>query len=430
MELIVFFTTASVGVYRGVRRPEGILSLSFIVSIIFIGFWGPQFWLLSESNSLPPGAISKTILMATLCLAMAIGGYEASQKSARWKNALKQPEVNYVAVTWWLLSVGIATLALLSTLPSHLRESRQPEGPVAMIAFLSTSLAISFGFALTGWMRTKNRSYLLPLGISAAFMLYRVFVVAKRTAVAEIALVVLGALWFTRGKRPPTWIGLVAVPGLVILLAFGKSYRHALHDGAGQWAAHGVSVEAMGEAATTAVERMDLSEAATSVATAETTNAAFAIEAKSRTWDYDLGTADLVTVGRLLLPRQLFGDLRDHIIPTTQSAPDGFKVFGYREPLGTPTTGIARAYEAFGYFGSLLFFAFSYSIGIVYRAARSGSALAMGIWANAVFTMANTISHDTNRFWLGVIRLIVLVVPALIVCRGRSSLSNSREIEV
>jgi len=405
---------------RGLASKERAASFQYILGVLFAVLWVPQIVRHSGSQGQNSFATESFSLIVVLCTAATLIGFEIGRKRGTTNDKVASPShfrfgMAHLPIAAGLMSAaGFTALAYLSTLPEEQRNERSPEGDIVMVAFLSKAIEISFAFCYVGIRRGGSKFLWLLLILDAIFIGYRIVFIAKRSVLAEIALVIISAEWFTRRKSLPILfcIALIAAPPIV--LTFGALYRRGVESTNGQWGGRNVGGESIGSGLQNVQDNLDSRTNFTNMAASEAMNAIAGIEAKKQTGDYNFGTADINAIIKMLVPRQVFGSVRDYLLlPGVGN--DSYKVFRYIPKKGTPTTGFATSFEAFGYFGCLMFFAFGWVVAIVFNRAERGDLLSQALYAHVVFATVNAFTHSTNRLPIAGIRVAILVVPAFLI---------------
>ncbi len=395
------------------RRPEGILSLPFLVGGTMLAMYGPQLLALSADPTLPSHGVDRLILITTGCILALTWGYQSPN---RCKLSFRAPSDDELELTAWFVSlVGVFGLILLSRVPDAERAIRSPTGIIVIIDFLAKNLQIGFGIAALCWLRRRTPATWTILLLDSVFILYRLVVVSKRTVVVETAIAIAVALWLTRRKRTPTWLGVAAIPFMFVIIAFGNQYREATSDGLGQYGALEIALPRRLAAAREVMSDLDFRKTLRVVGCYELRNAVMDIEAKTRTRDFTYLKLEYNQTVRIFLPRSVFGEWRDAFM--FELPDDAYRVYGYVRKRGTPPTGMATSYLGFWYLGIFEFWVIGFFVASLMSRAEAGSMFAMCIWPHLLMRSMLSVTHAVDRLPTAFVGVLIVVLPCCILAR-------------
>lgn len=383
----------------GFQKPQRMLQYPFLATAIFSGWVLPQLAGLStEPTRFPPGALSKTIFMTLLCVVACYVGHIIN----------KRP---FSAFNWSFDHRRLLTAATVISLigsyffyrVSLLREDAgsQWSGEITILAFFSELMTVGLVVAVVTYLHHPSRWALAIIGFDLIFFFDRIVIHGRRRAVIELSMIIGLALWFRFRKLPPRpLIAAILLVGALWINSVGD-YRSVMLGTEGQGLAGITQIDFVGNLRRIATE-----------GGSELTNALHDIEAFDQRGNFDWGKRYWNRFVRLYVPGQLIGEevKRSMMLPQDPAA---LILFGYRSPTGSTRTGISHVFQSFWYFGAIEFLIIAYFMRSFFRAADRGHFVAqillMLIFAGAL----ESITHNTERFFLAWPRIILFLGPVL-----------------
>ena len=391
----------------------------FLIATVYIGWVTPQLVGLSLAPpyDLPPGALSKTIVMATLCLAALFFGYTLNKKPARlfwWK--FNDDRLILCAAGLSLFGAyfffQVAAMAELAT-----AEYRgQWSGAITIYVFLSNSLTVGMVIALVMHLLRPRWTTLAIVGFDLIFFLIRIVIQGRRAAMVELGMITLMALWFRRHWLPPRWFIIISIVGGALLINSIGEYRNAMTaEDRFNWS--GASLQSIFE--------IDFVGNLRSIATGEKgteelRNAVMNIEAADELGVYDYGLSLWNQFIFAFVPGQWFGpDVKQGL--TIDFGNDAKAYFNFVPYPGTTLTGFSDAFLSFWYFGAIKFFLAGLIVSRWYLAAINGNIVAQMVMMLIITDAMQLVTHSTGTFFLGFIDIGIFLLPALLLSRVRFS---------
>lgn len=412
--LVAFAIMCFLLVAQGLFSRDAIYQYPFLAGCVFAAFILPQVLGLAHDRFLPPGALSATLLLATLSAAMCwIGAWTAHRplRAFNWDY-----DERYLLIASAVLSaMGGYFYFKLSRLPPELLENTQWTGlPVAYL-FLARVLTYGFALAVLLYARNGSKLALLIAAYGALFYLDRIVINGRRQDLVEFLTILLLAFWFQRRWRIPRSVALAGMfAGGLFINSIGDYRALSLEQGEPQW---------------DQISKIDFLGNFLQIAErggAEVRNAAYNIAAVSRSMQFDFGLSHWNATIFAYVPAQLVGSsIKDAlIIPIPQPA---LEEFLYQPALGSTWTGLSDAFQSFWYFGCLKFFVIAYVMQKFWLAARNGSLTAQLVYMLIPAYALESITHGTQRFLDPWIHLAVFLLPALLLSRRRARKSRPPE---
>lgn len=397
----------------GLRQRERYLQFPILASAVFLGWLLPQFLGLTKWDAQPPGALSKTVLMAIFCLGAAHWGYVKNKQAAQlfdWtfnrRKLLKSSAILSLLGAFFFFKVGQVAAE------ANMLYGGAWTGIITIYVFFAQMLTVGFAIALILHLRRPSLGTWLILGFGLLFYLHRVIIAGRRAALAELFLMTMFALWFNRGWAPPRTavIGAFVVGALVINSA-GDYRGTMLGEDRSTWSGAGISqilsIDFIG----------NLSRIAEGTAGGEEVrNAVLTVEAVDRRLSFDYGLSIWNAFVHQYIPGQLIGGNLKAALAINLEDPASAE-FGHTPWTGTTYTGLADSFRSFWFFGAIKFFLIGYITSRWYRAATTGNFGAQLAVMLSMTAALHAITHTTHHFFLIFIQLAAFTLPVLIYAR-------------
>jgi hypothetical protein len=397
----------------GTLRSERTFQFPFLTAVAFAGYLLPQIIGLTQEPYLPDGALSKTVFMAALCLAAAYWGYVSNRNQARtfqnWTFSYRRLVKGSAALT----AIGAFFYYKVSLLAAEvsLATGGQWTGVITIYVFFSQMLTIGFVLALVLHLKRPSWPTLAIVLFGLAFYLERVLIHGRRSAMIELFLIIVMALWFNRRWAPPRWSVIAGVmAGTLLVNSIGDYRSTMLEADSTTWSGAGLT-EVL------EIDYLGNLERNFTVGGFDVTNALYRIEAADRTLAFDYGFAVYNAFVTLYVPAQIVGAVLKSALKINIVKRDNSPL-GHTPHTGTTVTGISEAFLSFWYFGAGMFFLIGRIANRWYKAAVNGGSIgnqtvAILIAYPALLAFPSSLSYFFFKFF----ELLIFLAPVLLWAR-------------
>jgi hypothetical protein len=370
-----------------------------LAAAVFSGWVLPQLIGLSiNSQSLPPGAIEKVLLMTLLCVWACWLGHSLNKRPFNAFNwSFSYHRLLVVAALYSLIgSYFFYRVSLLSP-----DAGSNWSGPITIFAFFASLLTYSLVIAVVSYIHEPSSWALIIVSYNLVFYFDRIVLHGRRRAAIELLIIVGLALWFRYRKLPPrALIAGTLVLGTLWINSIGD-YRSAV-----------VGEDISGLSATTQIEYIDNLREIFTEGGLELRNATYNIEAFDRRKNFDFGFSLWNAFIKLYVPGQWVGeDLKQWLM--LPQDPAASIEFGYIPHSGATDTGMSDSFESFWYFGAVKFLLIAYYMRSFSRAANQGHFVSQVVLMLVFAGALESITHGTERFFMIWPKLIAFLGPAL-----------------
>lgn len=392
----------------GVSRRERTFQFPFLTAVGFAGYLLPQIIGLTREPYLPHGALSTTIFMAFLCLGAAYSGYILNKRPARIFQQWQLSHRKLVISSAVLTLVGAFFFYKVSLLAAEvsLQHGGQWTGIITIYVFFSQLLTIGFVLALVLQLKRPSWPTLLITLFGLAFYLERIIIHGRRSAMIELFLIIVLALWFNRRWAPPRWSVISGVIVGVLVVNSIADYRSTMLEGdRTTWTGAGLSeimeIDYWGNL------KRNFSEGGFDVK-----NALYRIEAIDQNLSLDYGTALYNDFVRRYVPAQIIGpDLKMSLM--VDIGVKDYGNLGYTAVTGTTLTGLSDSFSSFWYLGAFKLFLIGIIVSRWHKAAECGGIPAQVIVILVAYPALLALPFSTSQFFLKFFELAIFLVPAL-----------------
>lgn len=402
----------------GALRSERTFQFPFLAAVAFAGYLLPQITGLTHEPYLPDGALAKTAFMAALCLAAAYWGYVSNTKHVRafenWTFSYSRLVKGSAALT----AIGAFFYYKVSLLSAEvtLATGGQWTGVITIYMFFSQMLTIGFVIALVLQLKRPSWATLAIVLFGLAFYLERGIAHGRRSAMIEIFLIVVMALWFNRRWAPPRWSIISGVMiGVLVVNSIGDYRSTVREEGRMAWSLSGVlEIDYLGN-----LERNF------AVAGFDMTNALYRIEAADRALDFDFGLSMYNAFVTYYVPAQIVGsDLKNAL--KLKFAEQDNSPLGHTPHTGTMLTGMSEAFLSFWYLGAGLFFLIGTIANRWYRAAANdGNIAAQSVAILIAYPALLAFPASLSYFFFKFFELLIFLLPVLLFARTSNKTARS-----
>jgi len=408
--LIVLTVLTLVIIVGAIIDPVHIYQYPFCAAAVIVGFIIPPLSGLLRTQHLPPWSIERYILTCILCLAMAWLGDSCAKRYSRPRARL----VVYDARRWLLGSTLLIFVGGLAYLQSRLlfrAEYNMSTGLPTALSFFTTLLRYGFIMMVIYLLRTRSRYALFVACLSGLYYLDRIILFGRRQDAFEFVFVLVGAVWFTLGKRLPRMIvAAVIVAGAIGATSVG-AYRSVVVSTSGErdWAKLR-DVNVLEGFRDSVVE-----------GSSETLSGIYLMAASAAEDAFDFGAYHWNVLVFNYVPAQVFGaEFKESLyIPGPDLIAIAEQRYGFAPSDGTTVTGMVDCYASFWYAGSLKFFLIAYVMQLLYLRAVRGSLMAQSVYLFMMGMALHALTHHTQFFFSSWVHLIFFWVPVMFYA-GRS----------
>jgi hypothetical protein len=391
---------------QGMLGRGAIYQYPFLAGATFGGYVLPQLIGLSNDRFLPPGSVSATLVMASLCAAMCWVGAAAAGKPVH-RSYPDYDERRLLIVSTFLSLIGAYFFYAISRLPPEMFQGTQWTGlPVAYL-FFARVMTYGFALAVLLYARTRSRLALALVIYGTMFYLNGIIIGGRRQDLVEFSMIFLMAWWFQRDRCLPRPLMLAGVVLGVLFVNSTGEYRTATGAKEGPKWDEVANIDFVGN-----IERL------TAHGGPELTNAAYNIAAVDRSMKFDLGVYHWNALVFSYVPAQIVGADLKHILYLPLAMPAREEFF-YSPVTGSTATGLSDAFQSFWYFGCLKFFLIAFVMQKLWWAARSGSITAQLCYMLMPVQALQAITHTTHYFVAPWVHIAIFLLPALMFARRR-----------
>lgn len=400
-------------ILRYSARRVMMIQYPFLVSLVIAGWAFPQLIGIYIMGTVPPDALSKTVLYIILCLLFAVWGYSITNKTykmANWQYSQQK------------LQSAAAALMILGTF-FHLRFSALAAeatslyggfwtGIITIYVFLASMLTVGFVLAIGAYIQKPTLINGAMILSGLVLYLLRIIIYGRREETVELLLIVGLFFW-----RKYSW-----VPSRLILLGaivVGTLFVTA----AGDYRAVMISTDNYGWSGATLSAILDINflEIFTSRFTdplmnQELKNAALSISAADIRMEFNGGLSLWNRFVSYFIPGQIIGyDLKQSLMFSLPNL--ALEEFNHIPWPGTTYTGFSDSFLSFWYFGAFVFFAIGSIMRRWFIAAARGSLTALMVLMLISTQSLIAVTHNSYDFFLYFVNLTVFLFPALLFAR-------------
>ncbi len=397
----------------GLRRRDRMIQYPFLAAGVFVGWVLPQLFGLSSYASWPSGALEKTIVMATLCMAGCWAGYVLNRRRAR----LFDWELDRRRLVWGsaaLMLLGAYFFYQVGQLAADViaEHGGAWTGIITIYLLLARLLTVGFVIAVVLHLDRPTKATLTMVLFGLAFYLNRIVIHGRRAAMAELTLMALMALWFQRRWLPSRGLMVsILLVGALVINSIGDYRSTMLGGDRYSWSGAGLEaildIDYVGNLQRIAEGRQG---------NFELINALYEIEAADRTLNFDYGLSLWNGFVQRLVPGQLVGvDVKQSLYLERWGSAE--RILGHEAHSGSTLTGITDAFQSFWFFGAIKFVLIGFIMSRWWRAANAGNRVAQMVLMLCISASLHAITHTTNHFFLVFVEIAAFLLPALVFAR-------------
>lgn len=399
--LILFAGVCLALIGWGMLEPGRVCQFPFLAGATFAGFVLPQAAGVVLQGHPPPGT-DAALIMCILCSAMCWAGWASSDAPVPWLNVDFDPN-RLLVVSAVLSGIGAIAFAMIARLPDELLETGGWSGVAVVYFFFAQVLRYGFGLAMLILLAYRSRWALAIVAFDCLALYETIVIRARRGFTVEFLLALACSFWFVYRKTLPRW----AIPILLVAGVLGitgaQAYRMTMYQDQkyGGSLRHDVPWDEIAR-----IDFVDVFMSYNQEESYEFRNLAYLM---NTTDDFDGGLSYWNEFVFIFVPAQVVGaETKEKLrfdLPGEVTDP--------HSPNGTTITGAGDSYQAFGWFGCLVFFGMAFVLRRFYATAMSGSLLAQLIYLLIITSALHTVTHHTKWFVTGSVHMAIFLAPGL-----------------
>jgi hypothetical protein len=402
----------------GLAKPGRIYQYPFLAGVVFAGYLLPEALGLINDMTLPEGGYATAMMVAILCgIALYLGStwHVKPFTALQWKF----DPARLLVGALFLSLFGAAFTILLGTLPEEMLMEAQWSGTTVAYQYLAQTQLFGLALAATTFASRPSKLALGILIFDLAFYSGTVFVAGRRAITVKIGVILLSALWFKYRWAPPR-LAVIGVVLAAVLLVFSIGQYRALTGTAayGGWGGHlptleeFASIDFVGNFARTPKE---------GTGAHELRNAIYDLAAVQATGDYNFGKWYWNGFVFTALPAQILGrELKDALMFDLRNL--SFDTYQFQALIGGTHTFISDTFQAFWYFGAIVFFVIGRILGSLYHAAMNGHVVAQVAYMTSIGDGLLAITHESVWYFTPWVFFFIFMVPVFLYARIRAPL--------
>jgi hypothetical protein len=376
------------------RRRAGYLELPFLFGAMFLIWYLPQVWVLVDAPQINQPSLARLLSMSFICvLALTFGWLQGVGKDQTSIRALEMPTERMILPVVGITLFAAAMEVLISTRPVEELTASQWTGPITILSFFRSVGVVSLVASLA--MILKERS-IYTVGIAACnLMLYlpRVLVYFRRADIFELALAMMLALYFVRGRTVPR-LGLAAAAIAGFFLVHGVGELRSLGGG--------YQLTENRELATRIPSLQDIAgidwvaslKFRDPSARSEVRNALEFIEVAERTGSLTMGAQFWNMLIHAYVPGQILGtEFKRSLLIGASLQEAALDETFYVGVTGATATGFPPVYQDFWMLGAFVFAISGFITGVLFRRARYGQLTGYLMYGSIVTLGVHTLTH-------------------------------------
>jgi hypothetical protein len=388
------------GLIQGVR----INQFPFLAALVFLGFIVFPLFGLLNTKYLPAWSLERYLIMSILSvIAIYCGDYLARRKQVEVLKFIQYDRNKWLFASWLLVVIGsIAYLKYRSLFQSG---SDVLTGGMVAVNFVVVLIRYGFVMVMLLFLWTKSRYALLLIILCGFYYFDRIVLSGRRQVMIEFVFVIMGSLWFTKGKLIPRPF---IVSGFILFILLNYSmgiYRNIVvtRSDRPDWSK-------LKDVDWTAGARDAFSEGSP-----EITTGIYYMAGVSEEMAFDFGLSHWNTLVFNFVPAQIFGsEFKNSLcVPISDPSFLAEKYFSYTKSSGSTVTGMGDCYNSFWYFGVMKFFVIAYIMQMIFRHSCLGSIKAQVLYLYMMTMALHTITHGTGWFLSPWIHLLIFWFPLI-----------------
>ncbi|WP_158610989.1 O-antigen polysaccharide polymerase Wzy [Aurantiacibacter spongiae] len=424
MTYLLLFMSLLVGI-AGLLQRFGYIKVPTLFGLV-MGLWfSPQVILINEPLTLTQGSLNALAVTGLLCLGMTLAGWFLATRSSSKKPLAAPPDWQSLVAPLAILTVVMAVLWFsLAQLRTTLDANQQWTGPAVIITFFIQIRTITLALSLILVMRHRTPATIALALVNISICLPFLVVYLRRSALINLAIVTVGAMWFARRivlSKPLILTGLMAAFVFVFSIAPLRDAQQRISQSTGE------TVSIFQE---DLWNEIDFEESIRdSIGDGyDVRNAAYSVQLARDTGDYAYGGTLWNSFVSQYVARQIFGDnLKEDLqIKSGLLQTDNLQSrYSYFYKTGTTGTGVGTSFRDFGYFGSLIFGLIAFYLGRLFVRGSEGDIWAQVLYLALLPNLLTSITHGYDTFFV-ILPLFLLTIVFLRKLSGLLSGAGAR----
>lgn len=380
-------------------RAPGFLQLPALIAVLYLAWFIPQLFSLSQDFSVPATGYNRLVAMMMLCLMATWLGWNLRTSEKQTTIEADYSKLILPAILLTLLSVGVNLL--LTRYRADYIGVQQWSGAITIIAFFAQIRDVALAVSLLLFLQHRNRLTFVIMATNLLVTLPVAFVLLRRTEMIGLLTAVMWAYWFARRKSVSLAILIpIGVALTVVVYAIGP-LRHA----SSQFEL--ATGERLAIFDPTIWSHIDIGAAIAQSANLafDLRNALFLIDYAAESGYFNFGASLWNSFVKLYIPAQLLGaefkaSLQFSLGPDAYESISNIYNFDYR--TGTTSTGFGSTFRDFGFLGPLYFFIMGYIMKIMFIYGKAGYFWAQVAYVCFIPQVLLSFTHGHGRFFVAI----------------------------
>lgn len=407
--LYLLITISLALIVWGLRSRQKICQYPFLMGFTFVTFLLPQaIGLINNPGAAPHRAIVQTLIMSCLCALMSWLGYQIKIPQKWIHKPNLQVDKNQLKIGAFIyICIGYIFWILVYTRPEAASLNQYWTGIITIYVFFANLLNIGFTILLLETIKQPKISNILLLLIPSSMLIYRVIFAGRRTTMVFLVFSIICAFYFIRNQAAPRRI-------VILGLLIGSLIIFSIHDyrmlvRAGKW---------------DKITEINLVQNLQNVTnqekkgtTLELRNAALVIDSVTRSGRYEWGSRYWNILVFKWIPAQFIGSefkTQLQLRLGLNYADVWYKLYGYKHPKGSTSTGIGDSFSQFDYFGCLIFSIFAFFFKYLWRRSCNGDYILQILYILLIPKAMTSLTHNTANFLPDLLYYIIFASPLIL----------------
>lgn len=423
-EIYLTALTALLGgvLLHGIARPARLYEYPYFMCAAFAVFILPQaFSLYSYPGAASQRAIESVLIMTLLCTVACLVGYRARPSRAILELAVRPIDDQRLFHCGVLFIVaGFFFTVLISGMSAAEKGGTMWTGRVTIYLFFANLMFPGFAICFRQALRKGDAVAWFWTAAGAVIPAVSAVVYGRREPAVLFAVSLVMAFYFEKRWAPPRAAAVLLVIAAAIALPATGRFRT------------GIGRESAIERLTSIDFIGNFNAYISRASVLELRNAALLIEATSDIGQYDWGAAYWNQLVFRFVPAQILGkDFKDNLmLPTNmERCRQVCAARGYRAEPGSTITGMADAFQQFGYAGCLFFAVLAVAFKSLWHASlRENAVFAQLLYIQTSTSGMRAVTHQTVDYLPGLAYNLIFLGMAAIYARGHAQKAAPRRL--
>jgi hypothetical protein len=400
MSWTLLLVSGAIGTY-GLLRPAGYILAPTLVALVSAAWFAPQLITLAGESEIPVDAHFDVAAQAILCTVSVFLG---------WKYGTSRPvpvttktihfNVTALILPVFLLTVFAASMnILLERMAVQMAGISQWYGPIVIVAFFAQIRIVSLVLSLSMFLHQRTPMTITLLAANLLINIPVALISLRRTEMIDLAIAIVGALWFVRRWRVPLPFVLAGAMGMAVVVYSIGPLRAAQDQ---HFLRTGKTISLLNPEIWRSFDIFNT--VGGSVAHApDVRNAIWSTHLVNNTYAFSYGAVVWNGLVFQYVPAQIFGSAikRDLMIDAGNLDSEYiFYNYGFNFQRGTTSTGIGSAYRDFGYFGFVYYLVMGFALARLFVHAMAGNLWMQAAYLSLVPFALTSITHGHDKFFV------------------------------